>query len=503
MAERMMTQAERLQKIAEIKEMDEILKELDSRRFKKNFWLFNKEVMKWPDLYEPLHKTVCDFIQKNISTKKILLLLPRGCFKSSVVTVSYPLWRIAQNPNSRGLIANATYPMAVTFLGQIKDVLEKNEEYINIFGDLATGASTWKEDAIQVPTPDSYKAKDPTITAIGIESNYTGKHFDYAILDDLVNRDNIGTMDRINKVLSFYKDTLDLVDPDQNGHKPIIIIGTCWDQSDLYSWIQDKETGISDDFAVMKLPAFGEVINNDWVGEWGKGDLLFPTRLTWEVLHGLERQQGKSHFSAQYLLDPVPEDSATFKKFRYYEPSDLKGLQLNKFVLVDPAISESKEADYSAMVCIGVDNKNCWYILDLWRDKVNPKRLIDQIFNWDTKWKPITTGIESTAFQKVLRFFMTDEMKVRGHHLPIKELSHTERSKEDRIKGLEPRYEIGTVFHNKADPMTKYLEDELRRFPHAKNDDFSDALSFGLEVAFPVKKFEEREHSGYKSRYPA
>lgn len=491
----MLTQEQRLELIKQIQEADELIKIAGNRVYKKDFWAFNKEVMKWPDLYEPLHKKVCEFIQNNISKKKILLLLPRNSFKSSIVTISYPLWRIAQSPNSRGLIANATYPMAVTFLGQIKDILQKNEDYINFFGDFATDAPTWKEDAIQVVTSESYRSKEPTVTALGVGSNYTGKHFDYAILDDLVNRDNIGTMDRIQQVIDFYKDVLDLVDPDVNGHKPVIVIGTTWDQADLYSWIQDDETGIIGDFAVMCLPAY--------TGEWGKGELLFPTRLTWNVLDGLKRQQGSSHFSSQYLLDPVPEENATFKKFRYYEPEDIKGLQLNKFVLVDPAISEAKEADYSAMICIGVDSKNCWYILDLWREKVNPKRLIDQIFYWDTKWKPITTAVESTAFQKVLRFFMTDEMKARGHYLPIKELSHTERSKEDRIKGLEPRYEIGTIFHYKKDPMTKYLEDELRHFPHSKNDDFMDALSFGLEVAFPTKKFETREHSGYRSRYPA
>jgi predicted phage terminase large subunit-like protein len=494
----------KLELIKYIEELEELEKKVDATYYSKRFWEFNKDIMKWPDLYEPLHRKVCNFIQDNIKKKMILLLLPRGTFKSTVVTVSYPLFRIAGNPNSRGLLANATYPMATSFLSQIKSTLEKNEGFRNIYGDMSTDAPIWREEAIALNTEDSFRSKEPTLTALGVGSNYTGKHFDYAILDDLVNRDNIGTMDRIEEVKNFYKDVLDLVDPDENNHKQIIIIGTCWHQSDLYSWIEDPETGISDDFAIMKLPAFGKFSGDRWEGEWGKDELLFPARLNWETMENLKRSQGTSHFSAQYLLNPVPEESATFKNFRYYDKSDIKGLKLNIFIAVDPALTEKKESDYSAMVCVGIDSQNNWYILDLWRDKVNPKKLIDQIFFWDAIHKPISTAIESTAFQKTIRFFLSEEMKKRGHYIPIKELVHTDRSKEERIKGLEPRCEAGAVFFNKDDNLTKYILDEMRRFPKGKNDDLIDALASINEIGFPPRKQEYRKDSSRGSDfYPA
>jgi predicted phage terminase large subunit-like protein len=482
--------------IDKISESVEVLNEAKRQYYSEHFYEFNRDILKWPDLYEPLHRPICDFVQKYAPDRKLLMLLPRGTFKSSVITVGYSLWRIVKSPMERILIANATYPMATSFLSQIKNHLQRNETLIEIFGNLATSTDSWREDRIAVAREKSYEQKEPTVWAQGTQTNAVGSHFSLAILDDLVARENIGTKDQIEKIKNYYRDVLDLVDPNPNGGKQVIIIGTTWHWDDLYAWIQDTKNNLLSDFAVMKLPVYE--------GVWGEGKLLFPKRLGWKQLAELKRQQGITHFSAQYLLNPVPEENATFKgPFRTYEETDLRGLTLNKFITVDPAISEEKEADYSVMICVGVDVNNDWYILDIWREKCQPKRLIDQIFYWDEKWKPSSIGIETVAYQKALQYFIQDEMKRRNMFIPLKELGHTERSKDERIRGLQPRYETGSVFHNKTIPNTDFLEDELARFPKNDHDDIIDALASQLELAFPPKNKETREGSFNRSHYPA
>src|SRR5215213_1005233 len=106
------------------KEQYKVFIDAQRKYVKENFWEFTKEVMRWKDLYEPLHKAMCDFVQDNWE-KKRLMLIPRGHLKSSVITVSYALWHIAKNPKVRILIVNGTYPLAATFLSQIKDHLQK------------------------------------------------------------------------------------------------------------------------------------------------------------------------------------------------------------------------------------------------------------------------------------------------------------------------------------------------------------------------------------------
>lgn len=486
--------------IEKIHRAAEILRAQKEQYYKIHFYEFNRDVLGWPDIYEPLHREVCDFVQDNIKKKKLLILLPRGTFKSSIVTVGYTLWRIVNNPNDRVLIANATYPMATSFLRQIKDHLAKNDKLKEIYGDFSANENNeaWRENYIilnEIGKPtNAFRGKEPTVKAVGAEENVTGSHFSVAILDDLVNRDNINTSEQIKKIINFYKDTLDLVDA-QNGHKQTILIGTTWHQADLYSWVMDPDNEIIQDFEVLIKPAFK--------GEWGEGELLFPERLGWEQLEQLRRQQGPSHFAAQYLLNPVPADEAIFKaQFKTFIETDLAPIPKNTFITVDPAISEKKEADYSAMVCVSVDKNNVWYVRDVWRDHVNPKRLIDQIFYWDTKYHPTQIGVEANAFQKVLQFYIYEEMKTKNQFLPIKELHHTDVSKDERIRGLEPRYESGLVLHNREAKEIKVLEDELRRFPKGRNDDTIDALASMLEIAYPPKVKTKRSKRVYNV-YPA
>lgn len=462
-----------------------------------SFWKFNKFAMAWKDLYDPLHERVCNFVQENIAKRNVMLLLPRGTFKSSVVTVSYPLWMLANNPKSRGLIANATYDLARRFVGQMERVLQGETEFKRIFGDMATGATVWREDQFLVSSnKEAEGSKEASVTAYGLTSNFVGSHFDYAILDDMVNRENVKSKEGLDKPKQFYRDVLDLVDPDENGHRPVIVIGTTWHYNDLYADLMKNS-----EFATLRLPAYE--------GEWGTGKLLFPTRLTWKALKKQKDKQGSAHFSAQYLLDPVSFEDAAFKMdFRYYEETDIKGLELYKFFTIDPAISEKTSADYSAMICIGVDKKGTWYILDIWRDRVNPKRLIDQIFYWDTKWKPVKVGVETVAFQKTLQFYIYDEMKKRHQYIPIVELKHAERTKLERILALEPRYETGMAFHNKDMGLTEELEMEMRSVTRdgikGTHDDLVDALASLMEIAFPPKNKEQRLPKKYGSRfYPA
>lgn len=472
---------------------------LQKNYYSQHFYEFNRDILGWPDIYEPLHRIVCDFVQDNWQKKKLLILLPRGTFKSSIVTVGFSLWRIGIDPDVRINISNAVYPLAVSFLSQIKKHIQSNQKFKEVFGELYTPSEQWREDRISV-SKDKLVNKEPTIWAFGAGASSTGSHFNVALLDDLVARETIGTKEQIEKTKNYYRDVLDLVDPMPGGHRPVIVIGTTWHWDDLYSWILDKRNDLLDDFEVLRLPAY--------TGEWGKGELLFPTMLDWKALEKQKKHQGNYHFSAQYLLNPVPEENQTFKlPFPTYEETDLNGIELNTFMAIDPALSEGKYADYSAIVVVSVDKNNTWYIRDIWRDQVLPNELIEQIFYMDTKWRPISIALETTAYQRILQYQINDEMKKRNQFIPIKELKHSgisSSSKEDRIRSLQPRYDIKTIFHpqRQSVPLVEYLEDELLRFSKGTNDDIIDALASMNEIAFPKKMKEERKLTN-QEHYPA
>ena len=122
--------------------------------------------------------------------------------------------------------------MASSLNMSIQKILQGNEMLIDVFGDLSKGAPVWSQAQTTISQNDK---REPTITAAGIDNNLVGGHYDLIIMDDVVNRDNVATQDQIMKVIQRYRDSLDLLEP--GGQ--LIVIGTRWDDGDMYGWIQD------------------------------------------------------------------------------------------------------------------------------------------------------------------------------------------------------------------------------------------------------------------------
>ena len=309
-------------------------------------------------------------------------------------------------------------------------------------------------------------------------------------MDDVVNRDNVFTMDQIEKVKQRYKDSLDLLEP--GGQ--LIVIGTRWHDSDLYGWILDSPE-VRRAYETMVKRAFEGNIGEDigFVSLW-------PEKFSRQELAGRLREEGWAHFSAQYLNDPVPEEDADFKRtwFNYYDESHMRGKLLNKFLVIDPALSQDKTADFTAMVVVGVDEYNLIYILDIVRERLSPNALIDGIIRLVEKWQIVDVGIEMVAFQKTIAYSLRDDERFKRRPFHISELKPNERSKHERIKGLQPLYENGKIYHGKHLSNTLYLEDELVRFPRGTKDDIIDALSYVLDLIYPAR---QKATKGYKHRW--
>lgn len=477
----------RAMKQALIKKTELLLITLKDRGPRELF-LFNKNILQVEKGAEgfvemaPFHKELCNFVTDRTDRKK-LLLLPRGHLKTKLITIGYSLQQIVKNPKVRILIYSATWQMAVDLNLAIQKQLRGCVRINQIWGDLSAGATEWSQDRTRLAQNDT---RDPTITACGIDTNLVGGHYDIIIMDDVVSRDNVSTSDQIQKVIQRYKDSLDLLEP--KGQ--MIIIGTRWHDSDLYGWILDPANDILSSYEVMLKRAFdGNIIS-------GEGfEALWAQKFTLDELRRRLREEGWAHFSAQYLNDPVPEEDATFKRtwFQYYESSDLTGRLLNKFLLIDPALSLSKEADYTACVVVAQDQYGYIYILDIIRARMSPSDIINEVFRLRDRWNLVDIGIEQVAFQKTLAYSMREDLRFKNRPFHITELKPQERSKDQRIKGLQPLYENGKILHNKLLANNIYLEDELIRFPRSTHDDIIDALSYIVDIIYPARQKAGRE----------
>jgi predicted phage terminase large subunit-like protein len=478
------------QLIQKIIEKQAILTELKRRKYLEDLYTFNVNVLKATSLGElaVFHKELCDFIMT--PSRRKLLLVPRSHLKSTLVTVGYTLYRIAQDPKVRILIANATYDMATTFLSQIKKHLQTNPIFRELYGDLSTGADKWSENMISVPTPEAFVKKEATVTAYGVGGNLVSQHYDLIIMDDIVNRDFVNTPEQIMKTILFYKDALDLLEPTGK----LIIIGTRWHQMDLYGWIMDKTNpeGIYKFFDVFFRQAYE---GNLETGE--NFTPLFPQKYNRENLLQLKAEKGPIEFQSQYMNNCMPGEDAKFKKewINVVLEDELRWRNINYYTMVDPAIGQSKDSDKTAIVTIGVDQFNNWFVVSIVWGNMLPNQIIDRIFdNWEL-FHPRQIGIEMTAFQKSLKYGLTDEMRKRNIFLPFVELT-ADKSKMERIEGLIPRYANGMVFHLQTCPHREILEEEMLWYPRGKHDDVLDALAYGMQISHPSKKKETHWHGG-------
>lgn len=179
----------------------------------------------------------------------------------------------------------------------------------------------------------------------------------------------------------------------------------------------------------------------------------------------------------------IAPESQKFRRemFRYYD-GEVRREGLNVYTTVDLAVSQKKNADFSAIVTVGVNADGQWFVLDVEAGRYDPTTTMDAIFAAVVKWRPLCVGIEMVAYQAALQHFLEREMPKRGVFFRIAPLK-AEKKKELRIDALQPRFAVGSVWFRQGAVWLEKLEGELLAYPHGAHDDVIDALAYVEQVA--------------------
>lgn len=428
----------------------------------------------------------------------LLLLMPRGTFKSSVVTVGFALQAILHDPNTRILIDSETFSKAKAFLAEIKGHMEGNDQYRMVFKaihgvypDARKKDLLWTDSQVNIACRTRPR-KEPTFSCAGIDVTKNGMHYDLIIFDDLHSENNVTNKDQIDKVKDHWRLSYSLLDPG----KPMIVIGTRWHFDDLYQLILDDHR---EEFNILIRRA----ILTD-------GTAFFPTRLPLEELEKIKRKQGAAHFSKQYMNEPIDDETATFKRkdMQRRDWTLVQDRPVNWYLAVDPSYAGTY-SDYAALVVAGMDYQRELYVRHITRLKMTYSEIINEIFRLNTLYQPIQIILETIGAQKSIMYELTNQMKLRRMWLPITEVASRTKSKEERIRALAPFYEYHRIYHIKPCNQLDDLEYELLHFPSGKHDDVIDALATVLEFASPpsakarqVKERDDVRSSYFKPRSP-
>lgn len=480
-----------------------------------------------------VHSELCNWLTHPNTRSHRLVLLPRDHQKSAIAGY-YAAWKITKNPAIRVLYISSTSNLATKQLKFIKDILT-SEIYKLFWPEMVntdiTKREKWSETEISVDHPlrKQENVRDPTVFTAGLTTSITGLHCDLAVMDDVVVLENAYTAEGREKTEQQYS----LLASIEGTEAEELIVGTRYDPRDLYNSLLNKtiQTFDEDGNIVSEDPLYDiyerQVENR---GD-GSGEFLWPRQQRYdgkwfgfnEKILATKKSQylDQTQFFAQYYNNPNQGNNQGIPKecFQYYDKSFIsnvngvwyfKNRRLNVFAAIDFAYTAKKESDYTAIVVLGIDCYNNYYILDIVRFKTGLiEEYYQNLLSMHNKWNFWKVKAECTAAQEVI----VNDLKVNyirpnglaltlDHYKP----NRYEGAKEERMDAvLRPRYLNGQIWHYQGGNC-QILEEELllAKPPH---DDIKDALTTCITACvaptdtrmhnYNHYKFEEHTHKRF------
>lgn len=434
------------------------------------FHLYMSRYVQYPtaEFQKELYK-----LTEDESVRHAVVVAFRGSGKSTIMTVSYPIWAVLGRLQKRFIvILSQTQNQARTHLVNIKREFESNELLRKDYGPLEEESDEWGTSALLLP---KFNAR---IIAASTEQSIRGiRHGairpDLIIADDVEDMQSVKTRDGRNKTYDWFTgEVLPLGDQSTK----IITIGNLLHEDSLLMRLREKiEAGVM-------------------TGIFKKYPLISKSKCLWpgkypdpKALKVEEKNIGNPiAWQREYLLNIIPDEDQVIdpKWFRYYDelpPKNRDNRFLNTFVCVDLAISEKASADYTAIVVIhvyGHATKDRRYYVD--KRFINKRMTFQQTLEtveaiyqgFNTNSENIKLLVEKVAYQDAaIQVFKHNGLSAKGV---------TMRSdKRSRLSTASMLFEQGRVFFP-ADHSCNPLAQQLIGFGVEKHDDLVDALTMGL-----------------------
>jgi len=403
----------------------------------------------------------------------------RNCAKSTILTYSYPIWAIVGEQQKRFiLIASQTRGQAAAHFQNIKRELESNMLLRKDLGPFETTEDSWGSFMITIA---KYKAK-VMITSVEQSTRgirYLNRRPDLIILDDVEDSRSVKTKDGRDKIYDWL--TRELI-PMGDRYTRVVVIGNL----------------LHEDSLMMRLKE--SIKNGDYSGDFraypildGNSECLWPGKFPDKESIEAERQRAGSPraWKQEYLLKLVtPEDQIIQREWiQYYTsmPSVRDATYQGTILAIDPAISLSETADYTAMVGIHVFGTGKERKMYVHKHIVN-ERLTTNAST--TKVKQVLQTIEASHNTKIIvesNGYQGALAEALHHEGMVTEVVHNRIKKEDRIFAASGPIGAGRVLFPSVG--SKELVDQLVNFGTEKHDDLADAFAMAVQGAIDLKPF--------------
>ena len=302
------------------------------------FHLYMGEYVKYPtaDFQRDLYA-----ITEDESIKHAVIVAFRGSGKSTIITLSYPMWAVLGKQQKKFvLILSQTQSQARMHLVNIKREFEANELLRKDFGPMEQESDEWGSFSLVLPNLNA------RISAASSEQSIRGiRHGAYRpdliIADDVEDMQSVKTQEGRNKTFNWF--TGDILPVGDQGTK-ILTVGNLLHEDSLLMRLKEGFANGSFNGIYRTYPIIDGHGQPLWLGKFN----------TYAGIKDLQKTVGhRIAWLREYNLTIVPdEDQLVLPEWiRHYDqlPTNVADYRYSASA-VDLAISQSNTADYTAIV---------------------------------------------------------------------------------------------------------------------------------------------------------
>ena len=400
--------------------------------------------------------------------RRLIINMPPRSLKSIAASVAFPAFVLGLDPTRRFICVSYSGELAKKHSNDFRAVVE----------------SPWYRRAFPATKIGPYKNSETEIEftargfrlATSVGGTLTGRGGDIIVIDDPLKPDDAYSDAKRNAANEWFKSTL-LSRLDDKRTGAIVIVMQRVHMDDLTGFV----TSQSDDWVILNLPAIADADENipisaENVYHRKVGEALSPVREPLSVLESLKRQIGSDAFYAQYQQMPVPPGGAMIKR-NWIERYDELPPQQDRLIILqswDTASKGGPENDFSVCTTWLVTRSRQWYLIDVWRKRVDYPELKASVQRLAAQYKAKCILVEDTGTGTSL----VQELR-RGKVSGIVAVK-PERDKRSRMAVVSAKFESGQVFLPQRASWLADFERELFAFPGARHDDQCDSVSQAL-----------------------
>lgn len=420
--------------------------------------------------------------------KRLIINIPPRSLKSFSVAQAFPAWVMGKNSTQKFIMASYAYSLAEDNVRKCRTIM-RDGWYKDTFGQTEISSDQDQKHHFETTKGGMYYGA-------GIGGTIIGKGADYILLDDPLNpKEAMSDTCRLTAIREI-RSTLFSRFNDKRTGRFILIMQRLHEADPTGDLLKDGG------YVHLKLPAISSKrISITLNGKsWGmeEGQLLFPKRLTQEILDQTRLDMTEIHFAGQMLQDPVPVGGGEFREgwMQWYQAGGIKPKEMNLVILVDAAGGDElnkkkkKTSDWTVMMVVGLAPDNNYYLLDMIRDRLNPTERIDTLFMLHRKWNALTGKPPKVGYEKYGMMtdthYIKEKQRTDAYNFALVEVGG-QVMKEERIRRLIPDMQNGRWYYpatlsyidlegRKFDLITE-LKGEMASFPRARWDDILDTQS--------------------------